>query len=193
MTDPRVAKLADLLVNYSLELGPGQTVRIDGGTVAAPLVTEIYRYALRAGAHPRTRIEVEDLELIALTEGSEEQFARISEIDRFEVEHVDAVVTLWGDRNTRSLSQVEPQRVSRRMAARRTLVNRFWERIDAGEARWVGTRFPTEASTTPSRTLASIPAPTHRRPCTSVASARTQPTSLRASATDTSTPARHAS
>src|SRR5438132_4240923 len=145
MTDPRVAKLADLLVNYSLELGPGQTVRIDGGTVAAPLVTEIYRYALRAGAHPRTRIEVEDLELIALTEGSEEQFARISEIDRFEVEHVDAVVTLWGDRNTRSLSQVKPQRVSRRMAARRTLVNRFWERIDAGEARWVGTRFPTEA------------------------------------------------
>ena len=32
MPDPRVAKLADLLVNYSLELGPGQLVRIDAAT-----------------------------------------------------------------------------------------------------------------------------------------------------------------
>ena len=39
MTDPRVAKLADLLINYSLALGPGQLLRIDGGTVAAPLMT----------------------------------------------------------------------------------------------------------------------------------------------------------
>src|SRR3989442_9222389 len=145
MTDPRVAKLAALLVNYSLELGPGQTVRIDGGTVSAPLVTEIYRHALRAGAHPRTRIEVEGLDVIDVQDGSEEQLAHVSEIDRFEVEHVDAVVTIWGDRNTRSLSQADPKRVSRRIAARRTLTNRFWERIEAGEARWVGTRFPTEA------------------------------------------------
>ncbi|MDX6414871.1 MAG: hypothetical protein QOH23_2281, partial [Gaiellaceae bacterium] len=28
MTDPRVANLADLLVNYSLELQPGQIVRL---------------------------------------------------------------------------------------------------------------------------------------------------------------------
>jgi aminopeptidase len=145
MTDPRVAKLADLLVNYSLELAPGQTVRIDGGTVSAPLVTEIYRSALRAGAHPRPRIEVEGLDVIAVSEASDEQLTHISEIDRFEVEKVDAVVTLWGDRNTRSLSRADPKRVSRRIAARRTLTNRFWERIEAGETRWVGTRFPTEA------------------------------------------------
>ena len=55
MSDPRVAKLGDLLVNYALELQPGQIVRIDASTVAAPLVTEIYRYALRAGASTITR------------------------------------------------------------------------------------------------------------------------------------------
>jgi aminopeptidase len=145
MTDPRVARLADLLVNYSLELGPGQVVRIDGATVSAPLATEIYRHALQVGAFPRTRIEVEGLDVISVNESSEEQLVYVSEIDRFEVEHVDAVVTLWADRNTRALSQADPQRVSRRIAARRTLTNRFWERIDAGEARWVGTRFPTDA------------------------------------------------
>jgi aminopeptidase len=145
MTDPRVAKLADLLVNYSLELAPGQLVRIDGATVATPLVTEIYRAALRAGGNPRTRVEVEGLDVIAVTESSEEQLTFISEIERFEVENVDAVVTIWADRNTRSLSQADPQRVSRRIGSRRTLTNRFWERIDAGQAAWVGTRFPTDA------------------------------------------------
>jgi aminopeptidase len=145
MSDPRVAKLADLLVNYSLELGPGQIVRIDGATVAAPLATEIYRHALEAGAHPRTRIELEGLDVIAVRDSSDEQLTFVSEVDRFEVENVDAIVTIWADRNTRSLSQADPQRVSRRIASRRTLINRFWERIDEGKARWVGTRFPTDA------------------------------------------------
>ena len=145
MTDPRVTKLAELLVDYSLELRAGQLVRIDGGTVAAPLVTEVYRQALRAGANPRTRIEVEGLDVIAVNEASDDQLSFVSEIDRFEVENLDAIATIWSDRNTRSLTQADPQRVSRRIASRRKLTNRFWERIDAGEARWVGTRFPSEA------------------------------------------------
>ena len=145
MSDPRVAKLGELLVNYSLELQPGNVVRIDGATVATPLVTEVYREALRAGANPRTRIEVEGLDVIAVRESSDEQLTFVSEVDRFEVENLHAIVTIWAERNTRSLSQADPQRVSRRIASRRRLTNRFWERIDAGEAKWVGTRFPTEA------------------------------------------------
>jgi aminopeptidase len=145
MTDPRVAKLADLLVNYSLELKTGEIVRIDGGTVAAPFVRELYREALRAGANPRTRVEVEGIDVITVGEASDEQLTFVSEIDRFEIEHVDAIVTIWGDRNTRALSQADPQRVSKKIAARRKLTNRLWERIDDGKAKWVGTRFPTDA------------------------------------------------
>src|SRR5437667_12023453 len=100
MSDPRVAKLADLLVNYSVALQPGQLVRIDASTVSAPLVTEVYRHALRAGAHPRTRIEVEGLDVIAVGESSDEQLAFVSELDRFEVEQLAAIMTIWADRNT---------------------------------------------------------------------------------------------
>ena len=145
MSDPRVAKLADLLVNYSLQLQPGQLLRIDAGTVAAPLVTEAYRAALRAGANVRTRIEVEGLDVISVAESNDEQLVFVSEVDRFEVEQVHAVMTIWAERNTRALTQADPQRVSRRIASRRELTKRFWERIDGGEATWVGTRFPTEA------------------------------------------------
>jgi aminopeptidase len=145
MTDPRVAKLADLLVNYSLELQPGQEVRIDAGTVAAPLVTELYRAALRAGANPRTRIVIEEVDVIDVRESSDEQLIFVPEVERLDVENLDALVTIWADRNTRSLSQADPQRVSRKIASRRSLTNRYWERIDEGKARWVGTRFPTDA------------------------------------------------
>ena len=145
MTDPRVAKLADLLVNYSLKLRPGEVVRIDAGTVAAPLVTELYRHALRAGAHPRTRIQLEGLDVISVAEASEEQLTYVSELDRLDVERVDAVVTVWADRNTRTLGQADPERVTRQLGARRVVVQRFYERVDRGEAKWVGTRFPTDA------------------------------------------------
>ena len=118
MSDPRVAKLADLLVNYSLALQSGEVVRIDGTTVAAPLVTEVYRHALQAGANPRTRIEVDGLDVIAVKESSDEQLSFVSELDRFEFEHLDALVTIWADRNTRSLMQADPKRVSRRIAWR---------------------------------------------------------------------------
>ena len=50
MTDPRVEKLARLLVDYSVELKKGQTVSINGPVVAAPLLVACYRAALRAGA-----------------------------------------------------------------------------------------------------------------------------------------------
>jgi aminopeptidase len=145
MLDPRVAKHADLLVNYSLRLQPGQVVRIDAGTVATPLVTEVYRHALRAGANARTRVDVDGLDVIVVEESSDEQLVFVSEVDRFEIEHVDAIVTIWADRNTRALGQADPDRVSRRLASRRELTDLLWERIDAGTAAWVGTRFPTDA------------------------------------------------
>lgn len=145
MNDPRAARLAELLVDYSLELRPGELVRIDAATVAAPLVAEVYRAALRAGAHPYTKIELEDLAPILYAEASDEQVDHVVSTEHDEVERLDAMVTIWADRNTRSLSQADPEKMSRRLAARRPLSNRFWDRIAAGEARWVGTRFPTEA------------------------------------------------
>ena len=145
MPDTSAARLAELIVNYSVELQPGQLVRLDGGTVAAPLLLELYRAAIRVGAHPYTRVELEGTEHIVLNEGSDDQIAFVSEIERHEIEEVDALITVWADRNTRALSRAEPKRVSRRMAAQRALSNRYWERIDAGEARWCGTRFPTYA------------------------------------------------
>ena len=49
MNDPRVDRLADLVVGYALGLGEGDVLRIDGFDVAAPLALATYRAALRVG------------------------------------------------------------------------------------------------------------------------------------------------
>ena len=42
MNDPRVDRLAELVVNYSLDVQEGQVVRIDGFEVAAPLAVAVH-------------------------------------------------------------------------------------------------------------------------------------------------------
>ena len=145
MFDPRVERLAELLVNYSLELRPGQVVRIDANAEGAPLVVALHRWALRAGAHPYEHVSLEELGEILLTEGSDDQIAFLWDVEKREYERIDALVTVWADTNTRALSGVEPDRLQRRIASRRRLSKLLWDRISAGGATWVGTRFPTHA------------------------------------------------
>ncbi len=145
MRDPRVDRLADLIVQYSLELREGQVVRIDGFDVAAPLALALYRSALGAGAHPYTNLTLDGLAEMLVEHGSEEQLAYISPIQWHELESLDALVTIWSEHNTRSFTRADEGRHSRLIGAQRQLSNRRWERIANDEMRWCGTLHPTHA------------------------------------------------
>ena len=145
MTDQRVDRLAELVVDHSLELREGQVVRIDGLDVAQPLALALYRAALRMGAHPYTNVGLTGLLEILLEHGSKDQREFVSPIQWQEVDTVDAIVTIWSEANTRSLSGIDPTSHAGYMAAHRRLLNRRWERISRGEMTWCGTLFPTNA------------------------------------------------
>jgi aminopeptidase len=145
MRDPRVERLGRLIVDYGLELGQGKTLRIDSFTVASPLSLALYRAALDAGAFPYANLQFDGLQEILVAEGSEEQLSFISPIQWHEVEAMDALVTIWSETNTRSFSRADEARHSAYIAAQRRLSNRRWERIAAGEMRWCGTLYPTNA------------------------------------------------
>jgi aminopeptidase len=145
MTDPRVERLADLITDYSLDLREGQIVRIDGLEVAAPFAVALYRSALAAGAHPYTSVGFSGLLETLLEQGTEDQLDFVSPLSWDEIEHLDALVTIWSEANTRSLSRVDPARHARYIGAQRKLSNRRWERIAKGEMRWCGTLFPAQA------------------------------------------------
>jgi aminopeptidase len=145
VNDPRVTRLAQLIVEYSLEIRERQILRIDAPDVAAPLAIALYRATLGAGGFPYPTIAVDGLLEILLDEGSEEQLAFVSPLQQHEIETIDALATIWSETNTRSLSRVDPGRHARFLGAQRQLSNRRWERISAGEMSWCGTLFPTNA------------------------------------------------
>jgi leucyl aminopeptidase (aminopeptidase T) len=69
MRDPRLARLA-VLVNYSVGVAAGQLVRISGPSVAEPLIVELYRQTIAAGAHPFVQMTPDVLEEIFYKNGS---------------------------------------------------------------------------------------------------------------------------
>ncbi|HQP91997.1 MAG TPA: aminopeptidase, partial [Candidatus Omnitrophota bacterium] len=75
MTDPRIEKLADILVNYSTRVGKGDVVMIDfSGTRPMPLVKEIYKKSLENGAkYVEYNFSAEDLTKIFYDTAGEEQ------------------------------------------------------------------------------------------------------------------------
>ncbi len=145
MRDPRLDRLGELIAGYSLDLRPGQVVRIEGDDVAEDLLYAVYRAALARGAHAYLQVGLARLGELKLEEGSDEQIAYVSQLEWDELEQLDAVATVWGERNTRSFTNADPERYGRFLGARRELSKRGWERIAAGELRWCGTLAPVEA------------------------------------------------
>ena len=145
MTDPRVVKLAQVLVHYSIGVRRGELFRISGTALAAPLMREAYREGLAAGAHPFVRVTLDGLEEIYLKTASDEQLRFVSDLQRIETEQITASLGIWGGWNTRELTQVDPKRMALRREATRELGRRFLERAAKDDLRWCGTQYPTQA------------------------------------------------
>ncbi len=146
MPDLRIVKLAQVLVHYSLALKAGDKVLIGTTPAAAPLLREVYREALLAGAHPIPRIGLEGLDELLFRYGSPQQIQFIPDTVRQEVETVDAQLGIDASENTRALTGADPQKIALRRRATRDLQQRFMERDAAGELRCCVTLFPTNAA-----------------------------------------------
>ncbi len=146
MRDPRLQKLAEVLVNYSVGVKKDQLVRITGPIPAKPLMTELFRNVIQAGGHPFLRIAIEEANEIFLKHASDEQLQYISPIAKLEGETIDCSITIWAEENTRAMTNVDPKRMGIQSAARKPLFNTFMQRAASGALRWSGTQFPTQAS-----------------------------------------------
>ncbi|HEX7254903.1 MAG TPA: aminopeptidase [Gaiellaceae bacterium] len=141
------AKLAEVVVGYSTEVKPGNVVRIEAyDGVAAPVMREVYAAALRAGGHPTANLVLEEADETLYKEGSDVQLEWISPDQRWNVEHGDVWVVFDAPTNTKRLSNVDPERIARRLKARRPLQSLYLERSARGEFRWLICGFPCEAS-----------------------------------------------
>jgi len=145
MTDPRVEKLADVLVNYSVAVQPGDKVLVRGGTPASPLLKAVYARVLQAGGHPLMMVSLPGTDELLFRYASDEQLQYVPEPVKLSVETFDVTIGIRGAENTKVLSNVDPARMVLHNQAQTELMEMFMERSASGELRWVSTLFPTNA------------------------------------------------
>jgi aminopeptidase len=146
MRDPRLDKLARVLVEYSTGVKPRQLVRITGEPVSLPLLEAVYEACLKAGAYPFVKCAPDSLQDLFFHHATEDQLKYLSPLAMQEIETIDVSIGLWAETNTKSLSRVDPRRQGMSSAARRPIMDVFMERAASKQLRWCGTQYPTLAS-----------------------------------------------
>ncbi len=145
MPDPRVTRLAQVLIHYSLAVQPGQHMIIETHPLATELTLAAYQQALQAGAFVDVRCAVPGMQEIFYRHAADAQLDHISPADRLVTETYDAFLFLWAEHNTRALSGMDKARIARVAKARAPLNQLFNERSARKELNWCLTAYPTEA------------------------------------------------
>ena len=145
MADARIENLATVLVEYSLDIQPGQLVAVAGTTLADPLIRAVYRQILVRGAYPTVQVTLPELDVDLFRLASDDQLQYITPDERLIPEQADATLRIMSDANTKALSEVNPERQQIAQRARADLRHRYLQRAAEGSLIWCLTILPTNA------------------------------------------------
>jgi aminopeptidase len=143
--DPRVTNLARVLVQHSAAVREGDVCTIEGESAAEPLLQAVYEEVLRAGGNPIVQMAMEGQSAAYFEHASDDQLEWVSPLAEWAVENADVRIAVMASQNTRALSQVPPERQTKRQGATQHLMKRAMERSAEGSYRWALTLFPTHA------------------------------------------------
>ncbi len=145
--DPRIEKVADVMVYYSTKIQPGDLVMINlYDPLAEPLALAVEQRVLEAGGYPVFAMEPTGADDVFYAYAGDSQLDRINPLMEWLMENIDVRMALRATSNTRALSNVAPEALARRRRANHPITQTFMERQGTGELRWVLTQHPTQAS-----------------------------------------------
>jgi len=140
MKDARHDRLAELLVNYSVELRKGETCLINAVDVPLEMTEALVEAVCRAGGYPQVRLWNERLEK-AMVRGLTKESAEIwADCDRYRMKKMDAFIGIRGPANTKETALLPEEQRSHAVNIYGKQVH-FEERIP--NTRWVVLRYPT--------------------------------------------------
>jgi aminopeptidase len=130
---------AALLCDWCLEVQRAQQVLVSSTTLAEPLCVALHRALLERGAWPVVRLVPPQLQADFYTHAADFQLDGFAPIELVEAQTIDALLGIDAPANTRALTDVEPERIARRMSARAPVQEAVMSK------RWAGTVWPTAA------------------------------------------------
>jgi aminopeptidase len=139
MSDPRSKRLADLIVQHSLELRPGEAVLIEAFDVADGLVLDLVDSVHAAGALPLVSVRSNAVIRAQLAGASEGLVQRIAAVEMAQMQQVQAYVGLRGALNVSELSDVPGDRMDLYL---QHVVRPVHLEYRVEKTRWVVLRYP---------------------------------------------------
>jgi len=139
MPDPRIDKLADLLINYSCALRPGETILLEAIDVPHAFTKAIISQAALAGGRPLVMLKSNEINRALMLAGTREQWETTTEVERLQMEKVHCYIGARGNANVSELSDVP---ADKQKLYEQTVWKRVHHDIRIKKTRWVVLRWP---------------------------------------------------
>ena len=145
MTDPRMLKHADILVNYSTEIQPGDRVVIEATTAAEPMLEALIERILTAGGTPYLLTKLPRQDAVFFEFAKEAQLIQTPEFLNLAYQEFEARIRLHSLTDTKLLSKVDPAKQALFSKAMSPILSTQMQRGLTREFKWCTTLYPTQA------------------------------------------------
>jgi aminopeptidase len=140
MTDPRIHKLAKLLINYSCSVKKGDNILIEAIDVPHEFAEALVRAAADAGARPYVLLKSNRINRALMLAGSQEQWDTIAEVERAQMKKMQAYLGARGNTNISELSDVPSDK---QKLYEMTVWKKVHRDIRVKHTRWCVLRWPS--------------------------------------------------
>ena len=141
MHDPRLDKLANVLVTHSTTVQPGEFVLIEGIDIPQEMVIALIRSVREAGGIPLVELKQNRIQREIIRGGDDAGIKLIGEYETYRMEKVQAYIGIRGSHNITEMSDVPTEAMQR--------YQKYWQRplndIRVPHTKWVVLRWPLPA------------------------------------------------
>ncbi len=140
MQDPRLEKLADVLIRHSTRLQAGETVLIEGYDMPEDMIIALIRKAREVGGIPLVSMKNNRVQRELIRAGDVPTLKKIGDYEAYRMQRANAYIGLRGSRNIAELSDVSN--------AAMDIYEQHWLEpvhfaIRVPQTKWVVLRWPT--------------------------------------------------
>jgi aminopeptidase len=144
MSDQAFKKLAQILVDHSTAVQPGDRVAIETTTNAAPLVSDLYELVLKRGGHPHLLLGLPEQEKLLFKYANDDQLTFVPTFQKLVTDEFEVYIRVRAEIDPAGLSGIAPQKQALRQRGMAPVRNRMLQRGATDAIRWSLTQIPTE-------------------------------------------------
>lgn len=140
MTDPRIEKLANLLVNYACAVKPGDTLLLEAIDVPHAFTKAVIAATAAAGGRPLAMLKSNEVNRALMMAGTPEGWETIADVERLQMERAQCYIGARGNPNVSELSDVP---ADKQKFYERAVWKRVHHEVRIKKTRWVVLRWPS--------------------------------------------------